>query len=194
VTVITFLLSRYILKLLLLRGETNIRILDIVPPSQDVLDNPAVSYVQMDMTSRTSVDKGLLAPFPLTGAPPSVIFHCAASIRFWERASYTWSASYHVNVAGTQHLLDSARSMARKPIFIYTSTSDIILPRPHFMHINGDYNDWPYNTVVVSDEDRPLSSTAQSPGCYSRSKILGETLVLNANGDEMVTASLRPGQ
>jgi nucleoside-diphosphate-sugar epimerase len=185
----------YIVKLLLLRGETSIRILDVVPPARELLDNPAVAYVPMDITSRASVEEGLLLPFASTGSPPAVIFHCAATIRFWERAAYTWPASFRTNVLGTQNVVDAARALPKGTTLIYTSSADVALPIPRFMQTGAEGDDkWPYNTPVVSDADPPLPKIAESSCCYTRSKILAEDAVLKANGDDLITASIRPGQ
>ncbi|KAI0702274.1 hypothetical protein BC835DRAFT_1404363 [Cytidiella melzeri] len=187
-------MGSYLVKVLLLRGETNVRILDIVSPQAELLDNEAVGFIKTDITSRASVETGLLAPFPSTGKPPSVIYHCAANIRFWERASYTYHESHRVNVQGTQNVINVAQIMPDDTILIYTSSSDVVLPRPRFMKLGADYGHWPYNTVVVSDADPPLGENERSSSCYARSKIEAEDLVLRANGLGLRTASLRPGQ
>ncbi|KAI0050382.1 NAD(P)-binding protein [Auriscalpium vulgare] len=185
----------YIVRLLILRGETNIRVLDLSPPPSDLASHSSVSYVRVDMTSATSLSDGLLTPFPSTGHPPSVIFHTAAAIRFWERVSYAWNASFSVNVIGTKNILDAARALPGGAILVYTSTSDIVIPRPRFLQIGKDYALLPWNDVVVSDADAPLSELARSEGCYARSKTIAEKLVLDADGvDGLRTAAVRPGQ
>lgn len=189
-----FLPSSYLVQLLLKRGETSVRIVDVVPPEAKLLDNEAVTFIRGDMTSRQSVEVALLAPFASTGKPPSVIFHCAANIRFWERASYTYHESYRVNVQGTQNVVDVAKLLPEETILIYTSSSDIVLPRPSFMKLGKDYDSWPYNTVVVSDADPPLEESQRSSSCYARSKIEAENLILRANGEGLRTGSIRPGQ
>ncbi|KAI0030434.1 NAD(P)-binding protein [Vararia minispora EC-137] len=186
--------SRYIVRLLLLRGETSIRILDLVPPPQDLLDDPAVSYIPTDISSRTSVNEGLFVPFVSSGSPPSVIFHCAANIRFCERASYTWPASYYVNVLGTEHVVSAAQALPKGAILVYTSSADVSLPLPRFWHIGEGDEAWPYTTPVVSDADPPLPSIAESPCCYTRSKVMAEKIVREANGGGLTTGVLRPGQ
>ncbi|TFY68576.1 hypothetical protein EVG20_g3501 [Dentipellis fragilis] len=186
--------GRFIVKLLLLRGETNIRVLDLVPPPEDIAENPSVSFVKMDMTSLQSVKDGLSLPFPSTGAPPDVIFHTAAIIRFWERFSYTWLASYDVNVRGTDNILKAASELPGETVLIYTSTADLSFPRPQFMQIGKDWEQPPRHKVVVSDDDAPLDGSHLSDGCYARSKLLAEKLVTKADGDGLKTAIIRPGQ
>ncbi|KZV62448.1 NAD(P)-binding protein [Peniophora sp. CONT] len=184
----------YIVKLLLLRGETSVRILDVATPSRELLDNPAVTFIPCDITSRQSIEEGLTTPFTSMGSPPSVIFHCAASIRFWERAGYTWSASHRVNVQGTENVLTAAHQLPKDTVLIYTSSSDVILPRPRFLHIAGELDTPPYDSVVFSDSDPPLPEYAESATSYVRSKVIGERLVLEANGELLKTLSIRPGQ
>lgn len=186
---------RYLVLLLLKRGETTIRILDIVPPEPELLDNEVVTFIKTDITSRASVEAGLLAPFSTTGSPPSVIYHCAATIRFWERASYTYHESYRINVEGTRNVVEVAKTLPHKDaILVYTCSSDTVLPRPRFMRLGKDYAQWPYNTVVISDADPPKSDDQRSISCYARSKTEGEALVLKANSEGLRTGSLRPGQ
>ncbi|KAI0057813.1 NAD(P)-binding protein [Artomyces pyxidatus] len=185
----------YIVRLLILRGETNIRILDLVPPPPDLAEHPSVTYTWMDVTSPASVSAFLSAPFLSTGAPPSVIFHTAAIIRFWERASYAWETTARVNVAGTRNVVDAAKALPTGTVLVYTSTSDIVIPRPRFMQLGKDYASPPWNTTVISDADAPLVPDAVSTGCYARSKVQAEQLVLAANGvDGLRTGSVRPGQ
>ncbi|KAI0345861.1 NAD(P)-binding protein [Trametopsis cervina] len=194
-------MASYLVRLLLLRGETSIRVVDIQPPAPALLNQSGVTYVHTDITSLPAVEAALLAPFhmPATGKEVrvSVVYHCAAIIRFWERASYTYHTSYRVNVLGTQNVLDVARRLAApgepNPIVIYTSSADVVLPRPRFMKLGKDYTTWPYNTVVVSDGDPPLGG-ATSAGCYVRSKAEAEKLVVEANGKGLRTGVLRPGQ
>ena len=189
-----FLPSSYLVQLLLKRGETSIRIVDLIPPEAKLLENEAVTFIRADITSRSSVEAALLPRFASTGKPPSVIFHCAANIRFWERAPYTYHESYRVNVQGAQNLVDVAKLLPEETILIYTSSSDVVLPRPYFMKLGRDYDRWPYNTVVVSDEDPPLEDYQKSSSCYARSKLEAENLVLKANGAGLRTGSIRPGQ
>lgn len=51
-----------------MRGETNIRIVDLNPPTSKDLDHPSVSFVKTDITSVQSVRDALSAPFPNIGS------------------------------------------------------------------------------------------------------------------------------
>nr|GAT56097.1 predicted protein [Mycena chlorophos] len=174
-------LGNYVVRLLIMRGETNIRILDLTPPAPDVLENPAVSFVQTDITSLESVRAGLTA----SGTPPSVIYHVAATIRFWERAEYCFPASYKVNVIGTKNVLEVAKQLPNA-IFVYTSSVDTVLSMPKFCRV-----DWDPFPAELSDETPTPRHLHE--GCYPRSKRMAEQLVIEANSSEMPTAMLRPG-
>lgn len=186
----------YIVRLLILRGETNVRVLDIVPPHEGFFaSHPAVTYAKVDITLPSSVHAALVAPFP-SGALPSVVFHTAASIRFWERAAYTFGASHRVNVLGTAAVLEAAKKLQPGAIVVYTSSADVAVPAPRFMQHDIDYHSPPWDKLSVSDDDAPLKWPAKSTSCYTRSKLMAERLVLEANSadDGLRTGCLRPGQ
>ena len=188
-------MASYIVRLLVLRGEINVRVLDIVPPPQDILaSHPTVTYTKVDITSPSSVHAALVAPFP-SGEFPSVIFHTAATIRFWERAEYTFGASHQVNVLGTAAVLEASKKLPTGAIVVYTSSADVAVPAPRFMQRGKDYHMSPWDKIRISDDDAPLSGHAKSTSCYSRTKLMAERLVLEANSaDGLRTGSLRPGQ
>ena len=186
-------MASYIVRLLVKRGETNIRVLDIVPPHEDfIASHPTVTYTTVDITSPSSVHAALVAPFP-SGVLPSVIFHAAATIRFWERAEYTFGASHQVNVLGTAAVLEAARKLPMGAIIVYTSSAGVGAPVPRFMQRGKDYHMPPWDKIKISDDDAPLSGPAKSTNCYTRSKLMAERLVLEANSDGLRTGSLRPG-
>ncbi|KAJ7049493.1 hypothetical protein C8F01DRAFT_1183475 [Mycena amicta] len=175
-------LGTYIVRLLIIRGERNVRILDVNAPPPDILNNPAVSFVKTDITSLDSVRDGLMAQ----GKPPTVIYHVAAIIRFWERAEYCFSASYNVNVLGTKNVLEVAKELPNA-MLIYTSSVDTVLPMPKFLRV--DFDPFP---AQVSDET-PAPKYLHE-GCYARSKRMAEQLVIDAqNSHGIKTGILRPG-
>jgi nucleoside-diphosphate-sugar epimerase len=185
----------YIVRLLILRGETNIRVLDLAPPPRDLASHPALTYAKVDITSPPSVRAALLAPFP-SGTLPSVIFHTAATIRFWERAGYTFDASYRVNVLGTAVVLAAAKELLPKDaIVVYTSSADVVTPAPRFLQLGRDYRLPPWNKITIGDDDAPLSAEARPTSNYAQSKIMAERLVFDANSPNgLRTGCLRPGQ
>ncbi|KAI0250751.1 hypothetical protein BJV78DRAFT_1127403 [Lactifluus subvellereus] len=184
----------YIARLLILRGETNVRVLDLAPPPQDLASHPAVTYTKVDVTSLPSLRAALREPFP-SGTLPSVIFHTAASIRFWERAAYTFDASYRVNVLGTAAVLAAAKELLPKgAIVVYTSSVDVAVAAPRFLRLGRDYHLPPWNKITIGDDDASLSMSAGPTNNYRRSKTMAERLVLEANSaDGLRTGSLRPG-
>lgn len=187
-----WILCSYIIRLLLLRGETKIRILDLNSPHSDIASNPSVSFVQTDITSLRSVRNGLMRPFP-DSSSSTVIYHTAAIIRFWERANYTWHISHSVNVQGTANILSVAKYMPNA-ILIYTSTAETVLPRTNFLRLSLSFKTPPWRKVTISDNDAPLKLSQGPQSCYARSKVLAERLVIGANGwNGLKTGILRPG-
>ncbi|KAF7324868.1 3Beta-HSD domain-containing protein [Mycena kentingensis (nom. inval.)] len=180
-------LGAYIVRLLIMRGERNVRILDLTPPSAELVD-AGVSFVKTDITSLPSTREGLQMPFS-DGNPPKVIFHAAALIDFWSRATYSsWFApSYAVNVLETQNILTVAKEL--DAIVVYTSSVDTVLAMPKFLRL-----DWDAFPVYVSDETH--TPKFQQQGCYARSKRMAEQLVIDAHtndGRKLKTGILRPG-
>ncbi|KAJ7715726.1 hypothetical protein DFH07DRAFT_762708 [Mycena maculata] len=179
-------LGTYMVRLLIMCGETSIRILDVNPP-QKILDHPSVSFVKTDITSLESVRAALTLPFPSTGSPPSVIFHTAATIRFWERAAYCWDASYRVNVTGTRNIITAAKELPSAMV-IYTSSAETVAGCPKFLRV-----DWDTYPVRIQDDDH-LPTHILKQTCYPRSKRLAEQLVISASANEgLKTGILRPG-
>ncbi|TFK74773.1 NAD(P)-binding protein [Pluteus cervinus] len=186
-------LGSYIVRLLLLRGETNIRIIDLHPPAAHLKFDPErVSFVKADITSFESIRAALLEPLPSTGQPPSVIYHTAAIIRFWERFSYCWNASYRVNVLGTQNILAVARELP-SAIVIYTSTGDAAIHRPRFLRLETD-PERNVKKLAISDYDPPVPRDDLSEGCYTQSKLQAEDLIIAANNPSgsLKTGIIRP--
>ncbi|KAI0269892.1 hypothetical protein BC834DRAFT_819506, partial [Gloeopeniophorella convolvens] len=186
-------IGSHIVRLLLLRGETNVRILDLAPPPADLAAHPSVTYTKTDITSPGAVRTALLAPFP-SGTVPSVIFHTAAAVRFWERAAYALPASRRVNVDGTAAVLAGAGALPPGAIFVHTSSAALALPRPRFMQLERDLHVPPWNKTTFADADAPLAAPALATTCYVRTKLEAERLVLAANAaDGLRTGALRPG-
>ncbi|KAH7882704.1 hypothetical protein F5I97DRAFT_1907690 [Phlebopus sp. FC_14] len=186
-------LGTYLIRLLLLRGETNIRVVDLHPPVAAVASHSAVSFIQTDITKLDSVRDALLRPFDSTGSPPTIIYHTAALIRFWERSYYSWHLSYKVNVLGTQNVISAVKDIPGA-IMIYTSTSDTVIPSAKFCRLGLDSKYPPRDKSTISDDNPPLSPFDQQESCYARSKLLAERLVVDANGQcGLKTGIIRPG-
>ncbi|KAF9235919.1 hypothetical protein BU15DRAFT_89397 [Melanogaster broomeanus] len=168
-------LGTYLIRLLLLRGETNIRVIDLNPPESTISSQTAVSFVRADITDPSGHS---------TGAPPTVIYHAAALIRFWERSYYTWHLSYRINVLGTRNVIAAVKEIPRATL-IYTSTADAVIHSTNYP---------PWNKSAIRDDDPPLGPWEQHESCYARSKVLAERLVIGANGQSgLRTGIIRPG-
>lgn len=165
--------------------------MDLHPPSEDIKSHPSVSFIKADISSLQSIRDALTEPFATSGVPPKVIFHTAAAIRFWERLSYCWSASYKVNVVGTENVVTVAKELP-SAILIYTSTADTAIPCPKFLRLGWDIPEH-HKLLIISDSDKPLPPQL-CDGCYSRTKILAERRVADADGQgNLRTGIVRPG-
>ncbi|KAJ7916223.1 hypothetical protein B0H13DRAFT_2450823 [Mycena leptocephala] len=121
------------------------------------------------------------------GAPPTVVFHMAAIIRYWERASYCWDASYQVNVIGTKNVLTVAKELPSAMV-IYTSSAETVSGCPKFLRVDWDT----YPTSIRDDDHTPTYILKEN--CYPRSKRMAEQLVISASANEgLKTGILRPG-
>ncbi|KIJ64290.1 hypothetical protein HYDPIDRAFT_112276 [Hydnomerulius pinastri MD-312] len=186
-------LGTYLIRLLLLRGETSIRVVDMNPPAAAVSSHAAVSFVRADITDPASIRDALLQPFRSTGSPPAVIYHTAALIRFWERSYYSWHLSYQVNVMGTRNVVAATKEIPGA-VLIYTSTSDAVIPSTKLCRLGLEKKYSPWNKTAISDDDPPLGPWEQHESCYARSKVLSERLVIGANGHQgLRTGIIRPG-
>ncbi|KAF7303709.1 3Beta-HSD domain-containing protein [Mycena indigotica] len=175
-------LGTYIVRLLIMRGETNIQILDVNPPPVAIGNDPSVSFIKTDITSLDSLRQAM----PAEHNSPTVIFHVAATIRFWERAEYCFSASHHINVLGTKNVLQLAQELSNS-MMIYTSSIDTVLPMPKFLRA-----DWDVFPAII-DDDTPVPTHIHE-GCYARSKRMAEQLVVEASINQgLKTGILRPG-
>lgn len=182
----------YIIRLLLLRGETTIRILDLNPPHPDIALNPAVSFIRTDIVDLQSVRNGLMRPFA-DSSVSTVIYHTAAIIRFWERAGYAWPTSHSVNVQGTANVLSVAKKLPNA-VLIYTSTAEAALPGTKFLRLGWNFKTPLWRKITISDSDTPLMPLQGIQSCYARSKVLAERLVIGANGwNGLKTGIIRPG-
>ncbi|KAJ7250508.1 hypothetical protein B0H12DRAFT_1202893 [Mycena haematopus] len=154
-----------------------IRILDVNPPAPKLLDHPAVSFIKTDITSLHSVRDALGSPFAAT----------AATIRFWERASYCWDTSYQVNVIGTRNVLTVAKELPSAMV-VYTSSAETASGCPKFLRV-----DWDTYPVSIRDNDHTPSYILKQ-SCYPRSKRMAEQLVISFSVNEgLKTGILRPG-
>jgi 2-alkyl-3-oxoalkanoate reductase len=99
-----------------------------------------------------------------------VVYHVAAKTGLWG----PWEAFYQANVAGTENVIAACRANG-VPKLVYTSSPSVIF----------DGSD-----QAGVDERVPYPDRYESP--YPETKALGERRVLAANGDDLLTTSLRP--
>lgn len=165
-----------IVELLLLRKEKNIRIIDIMPPrSRELSQHPSVTFLKADITSSASLREALLAPFPSTGKPPSVVYLTAIIVRFWERALYCKDASWPVNVTGTRNVLDAVAQLPGEPILVYTSTGELSVEAPNHWSLSGP----DHKQKVYSDDT--VAKSYEQRRWYTKSKFAAEQLILEAD-------------
>jgi sterol-4alpha-carboxylate 3-dehydrogenase (decarboxylating) len=102
-----------------------------------------------------------------------VVFHCATASPSASNASNE-ELMYAVNVRGTEHVVAACKA-AGVPKLVYTSSASVVFEGKDLIGVNEDQ---PYAS-------RPLDF-------YTRTKVLGETVVLSANGQGLATVALRP--
>jgi len=99
-----------------------------------------------------------------------VVFHVAAKAGHWG----PWGEYYRANVEGTANIISGCRKY-HVPKLIYCSSPSVI------------FDNKPQEGV---DESYPYPASYESP--YPHTKAIGEKLVIQANGDELLTVILRP--
>ncbi len=99
-----------------------------------------------------------------------VVFHVAAKTGFWG----AWDDFYQANVVGTRHVIAACRQQ-NVPKLVFTSSP----------------------SVVFSDQshegcDESVPYPTQYENFYSHTKAMAEQTVIQANGPDLLTVSLRP--
>jgi nucleoside-diphosphate-sugar epimerase len=99
-----------------------------------------------------------------------VVFHVTAKWGEWGE----WAPYYQVNVVGTQNVIEACRAQG-VPRLVFTSTPSVVFDnRPH----------------EGADESLPYPDTYENN--YAHTKAIAERAVVAANGDGLLTVSLRP--
>ena len=210
---------------LLARGENPrfIRVLDVRAPTRVDLTTGLATQVDFricDISDEQAVRSAFEAPWPQsrsekegeegdrddgnenvnksTELPELTVFHTAANIRFYERVWWLVPLSTAVNVRGTQHLLDAARSVGAS-IFVSTSSGSICIRRSRFLLWPWE-TEPPYFVQEINDSDDLIPKQHNHFfSNYAYTKRLGEALVRGADktpssgGRVLRTGSLRPG-
>ena len=98
------------------------------------------------------------------------VFHVAAKVDAWG----PWELFYQTNVIGTQNVIDGCRNQGVHKL-IFTSTPSVIA-----------------NGKSRAGVDESIPYPAHFEAHYPHTKALAEQMVIEANGPELLTVSLRP--
>ncbi|QRV88911.1 3-beta hydroxysteroid dehydrogenase/isomerase family protein [Ceratobasidium sp. AG-Ba] len=183
--------GRYIVRTLLGRGETLVRIIDVVPPdlsgdagAKDHLSH--ADFVKADVTDYGSIKDAMTRPFGNTGITAQVVIHTVGVIRHWERLPYLKHLSQNVNIGGTKNVIKISQELETVGVFVFTSTAGVFLPPANYLRLTRNYG-------VVFNDDIP-SGMPLSHAHYPETKREADALVRAAdNIGGIRTGVLRPG-
>ncbi len=99
-----------------------------------------------------------------------LLFHVAAKPGIWG----TWESFYQPNVIGTQNVIAACRAQY-VPKLIFTSSPSVV-----------------FNNQPQSGCDETIPYPPHYENFYSHTKAMAEQMVLKANGEDLLTVSLRP--
>ena len=103
-------------------------------------------------------------------AEMDIVFHVAAKPGIWG----SWESFYQPNVIGTQHVIAACREQ-NVPKLIFTSSPSVV-----------------FNNQPQSGSDETIPYPEHYENFYSHTKALAEQMIVKANGDDLLTVSLRP--
>jgi nucleoside-diphosphate-sugar epimerase len=190
------LVGQYIARSLLARGETLVRIIDIVEPkvaaNSDAVEIDSLSraeFVQADVADYRSISDAISKPFGDTGRTAEAVIHTVALLRSFERLGYLKDLSHRVNVEGTKNVLRASQELGTVGSFVYTSSAGIFVPPANFLRLgmlgSGE--------GPVFGDDVPVNAP-KTTNHYITTKLEGEKAVCDADGIKGVrTGALRPG-
>lgn len=190
----TGLVGGWIVSHLLARGEdpTALRILDLLSPTQDILDQ-GVDYIKTDITDSQAVTTAFSKPWPTPVTTlPLTVFHTAAIIRPQDRLEMFLPLCSKVNIDGTVNILSAAKK-ANASILISTSSGSITLHKPSFWI--PPWSKYPGQIVQVINDESTLPPTHdQFFGNYAVTKAEAERLVRAADDrtSNFRTGCIRP--
>ncbi|KAG8690193.1 hypothetical protein FRC11_013256 [Ceratobasidium sp. 423] len=190
------LVGQYIVRSLLARGETLVRIIDVVEPKVSVgSDASAVDslsraeFIQADVTDYQSIAEAISRPFGSTGRTAEAVIHTVAVIRNFERLGYLKPLSYRVNVEGTRNVLKASQELGTVGSFVYTSSAGIFVPPANFLRLQLLRS----RRGAVFGDDVPADAP-KTGNHYISTKFEAEGIVHAADGVKGVrTSALRPG-
>jgi sterol-4alpha-carboxylate 3-dehydrogenase (decarboxylating) len=161
------LLGHHVVKYLLESGDaSSITVFDI-STKNNRYDDPKVEYITGSITSREDVLSALKS------ANVKVIINTASP----DPLVPVPRLLEEVNITGTQNVLDCAMELGIR-IHVYTSSSEVV---------QNSYDD-----ILMANETWPLPENPVDGAVYSKTKKIGEELVLKANGQNgLLTTAIR---
>lgn len=129
---------------------------------------PGVEYIIGSITSKSQVDEAFKS------IQPRVVFHTVSPGPFRKNNKLFYS----VNVEGTKNIIAACQEHDCVKALVYTSSSSVI-------HDNR-------SDLVMATEDAPVIFMPEQTEYYSHTKAIAETLVLDANNQNIRTAAIRP--
>jgi nucleoside-diphosphate-sugar epimerase len=142
-----------------------VRVLDLEPLPEPVPEGPACELIRGDMRNPADLEAAC--------GDAEVVFQTAAAV--WDRRIPA-RRYREVNVEGNRRVVETCLALGIRRL-VYTSTLDVV--------VRGS------RPIVDGDESLPYPRRLPRDP-YSRSKILAERLVLEANGPRLATCALRP--
>ncbi|KDN40771.1 hypothetical protein RSAG8_07946, partial [Rhizoctonia solani AG-8 WAC10335] len=190
------LVGQYIVRTLLARGETLVRIIDVAEPkvsaNSDVGAADSLSraeFVRADVTDYQSIADAISRPFGSTGRTAEVVIHTVAAIRNFERLAYVKHLSHRVNVEGTNNIIKASQALGTVGAFVYTSSAAVWVSPANYLRL-GLFGARP---VALVGDDTP-EDIPRLTNHYISTKLEGEKLVRAADGVKGIrTGILRPG-
>lgn len=188
-------MGNWIATQLIARGEdpTAIRVLDLQPPRQGLLDEGVV-FIKTNVVDKTALSAAFAQPWPKTAAHlPLTVFHTAAVIRPAERHKSLLPYCTTVNVRGTRNVLEVARE-AGADCFIATSSGSVGLRRPSFWIAPWESTASRLVQVLSDSATHQPKDNDEFFGNYAISKAQAEALVREADDAKsgLRTGCIRP--
>jgi len=160
---------------LLERGETDIRVFDVVPVNHWEGDS-RVTFIRGDVTKAEDIQAACEGVH--------TVYSTFAVIRFMERLEHQAFLSYHVNVNGTKSLLEACQKQNCKRIIVTSSS-----------HATTDeFSEPRFNR----DETAELLTRENAHNHYGWTKAIADRIAIEAdgtrlaNGEEMEITVVRP--
>lgn len=159
-------LGRALIKSLVQDGGYDVHCLDLCLPDANSRVSGVSSYIATDITNKDQFKQAV------RDTKPKAVFHTAALL---PRIEFSTSNIRRVNFEGTKNVVSTCKELGVHRL-IYTSSISVYMDK-HTLDIG------------VVTEDNPIPPT--SIDTYSESKKLADRAVLEANGDNFSTCSLR---